>query len=619
MRRPGVKTAGYLAVLLGSFILAMAAGWLGAPIDNHAYDWMFRSHQESWPPESMVLAIDEQTLNRGGVPRMRRILAEGLDLLAPARPKVVAVDLILADAGDPAGDAALEAAFRRTPNLVLASDLMRDAQWEDPLPLFARSAAAIGHVHADLAFDGVSRQVPLEKAAGRARRWALALEAYRLSRGAAHITESPDDLEIGGTVVPARWSDSRLMRIRFLPPGPDGRPAIPSISIAELRRNPQLAERFRGKVVFVGVTAVSAAATDRFITPNSDGEQMPGVEIHAHIFETLAHGRFLTSASNLSVAALCFLLALAAVAAFAFRSGWQAYALAALVLLGAHMLPYELFARNIVFPYVAPLSAAWLAAAGAGTFQFFIVRRQLRFAEDERTRYQQAMHFVTHEMKTPLTAIQGSSELISRYTLTDEKRKQIADLINSESKRLARMIETFLNVERLTAGQIELKRETFPVSEVLDACLERARPLAERKQICIEVGATAEAGLTGDRELMEYAVYNLLNNAVKYSPAGTRVRVESGTEDGFLRLSVADQGIGMEPHELKRIFQKFYRTSRAVASGEKGTGIGLSIVQQIVALHGGRIEVTSEPGKGSCFTLLVPARLAGRAAGPQNA
>jgi signal transduction histidine kinase len=620
MRRPGVKTAGYLTVLLGSFVLATVAGWLGTPIDNHAYDWMFRRRQASWPPESIVLSIDEETLNRGGVSHMRRILAEGLDLLARAHPKVVAVDLILADAGDPAEDAALEAAFRRTPNLVLASDLMRNAEWEDPLPRFARTAAAIGHVHADLAFDGISRQVPLEKAAGRVRHWALALEAYRLSRGAAHITESPDDLEIGGAVVPAKWSDSRLMRIRFLPPAAEGRSAIPSISIAALRKNPGLVDRFRGKVVFAGVTAVSAAATDRFITPNSDGEQMPGVEIHAHIFETLAHGQFLAGASNLSVAGLCFLLALAAVAAFAFRSGWQSYALAALVLICAHMLPYELFARNVVFPYVAPLSAAWLAAVGAGTFQVFIVRRQLRFAEDERSRYQQAMHFVTHEMKTPLTAIQGSSELISRYPkLSDEKRKQIADLINAESKRLARMIETFLNVERLTAGQIDLKREIFPAAEVLDACLQRAQPLADRKQIRIEVGAVADAVLTGDRELMEYAVYNLLNNAVKYSPGETRIHVDAGAEDGLLRLSVTDQGIGMEPHELKRIFQKFYRTGRAVASGEKGTGIGLSIVQQIVALHGGRIEVTSEPGKGSCFTLVVPARLARHAAGSENA
>jgi signal transduction histidine kinase len=91
-----------------------------------------------------------------------------------------------------------------------------------------------------------------------------------------------------------------------------------------------------------------------------------------------------------------------------------------------------------------------------------VVRRNLGIEQAARARYQQAMHFVTHEMRTPLSAIQGSSELISRYALTEEKRKQIALLINSESKRLARMVEIFLNVERLSAGQMELKREAIP-------------------------------------------------------------------------------------------------------------------------------------------------------------
>ncbi len=119
----------------------------------------------------------------------------------------------------------------------------------------------------------------------------------------------------------------------------------------------------------------------------------------------------------------------------------------------------------------------------------------------------------------------------------------------------------------------------------------------------------AEAAIAGDRELMEYAVYNLLTNAVKYSPADTEVTVSAESDGNWLRIPVRDQGIGMDQHEVKKVFQKFYRTERAVASGEKGTGIGLSIVEQIVTHHGGRIEVTSAPGKGSCFTLVLPVRV----------
>jgi two-component system phosphate regulon sensor histidine kinase PhoR len=112
--------------------------------------------------------------------------------------------------------------------------------------------------------------------------------------------------------------------------------------------------------------------------------------------------------------------------------------------------------------------------------------------------------------------------------------------------------------------------------------------------------------IEGDRELMEYAVYNLLTNAVKYSPPETSITVSGVREGGSLRISVRDQGIGMDEKELRNIFRKFYRTKKAEASGEPGTGIGLSIVEQILTGHGGSIEVTSSPGRGSCFTMVLP-------------
>jgi signal transduction histidine kinase len=277
------------------------------------------------------------------------------------------------------------------------------------------------------------------------------------------------------------------------------------------------------------------------------------------------------------------------------------------MLLGAHVTPFLLFRAGLVFPFFAPLASAWLTAIAAASYQHFVARRALRASETERHRYQQAIHFVTHEMRTPLTAIQGSSELMGRYKLSEEKNKQIAEMINVESKRLARMIQTFLDVERLSDGQMELKREAFEVREIVETCVARARPLAERKNIRI-LTRELDGNLEGDRELMEYAVYNLLTNAVKYSPADTQITVGCRSEGPQLRLSVQDQGIGMDAKELRQIFQKFYRTKRAEASGEAGTGIGLSIVEQIVHHHGGKMEVTSQPGQGSCFTVVFPAR-----------
>src|SRR5262249_22667333 len=133
----------------------------------------------------------------------------------------------------------------------------------------------------------------------------------------------------------------------------------------------------------------------------------------------------------------------------------------------AMYFPGQLFKRDIVFPFSAPTLVAWLSVIGAATFQYFFVERQLKRTESEKSRYQQAIHWAAHEMRTPLTAIQGSSEIMTRYALPDDKRKQLSEMINSESKRLARLIQTFLDVERLAEGQMELKREPFEAAVVV--------------------------------------------------------------------------------------------------------------------------------------------------------
>lgn len=615
---PGARAGvlGYVATLALAFVLALAGGWLGAQVNNYAYDWMFRRHAATArPAESALLVVDENTLNRmGGVRRLREILAAGLERLAPARPRAVALDVTLPDEGEPQADARLEAALAALPNLVLPCELVDGGRrWEDPHPRFRRHAAALGHVHADPdPLDNVTRRVPLAKATGRDRRWALALEAFRLARSVPQVLETPEELEVGNLVIPTGRDPLRPMRIRYLPPGPEGVSRIPRLAIAELVAAPERADAFRDKVVFVGVIAQSAAR-DRLMTPFSYGRTMQGIEIHANAFETLAGGVFLRDAPELAATGFALVLVVLAGLAFWFRPGWQAYGLGAGVIALAHFAPHWLFARNVVLPYLGPVLAAVFSVSGAAAWQYFAVRRRWRQAEADRTRYQQAMHFVTHEMRTPLTAIQGSSELMARYNLSEEKRRQIAELIHSESRRMARMIETFLSVERLSAGQMELRRQPFEADEVIGTCVARVRPLAERKNIRIRVEPIEDGALEGDRELMEYAIYNLLTNAIKYSPPDTEVTVSGRREGTQVRIAVRDQGFGMDRDELRNLFRKFYRTRSAEASGEKGTGIGLCIVREIVTHHGGRIEVESEPGKGSCFTVVLPARAAARA------
>ena len=600
---PGSKSA---LIAGASLAVAVIASWsaAGRQADLWAYDFFLRLRPPpDAPPAALIAALDEETLRAyDGMANLRQPLTLALEKVASAAARSVAVDIQLADSYGPAWDERLSRAVQATPRLVLATTLVEDHRtgaiaWEDPHPEFARHAA-LGHVHADPDDDGVSRQVLLEQSAGDRRRWALALEAYRLATGGAPILETEDGLELAGVAIPAARRDRRALRVRYLPRG-----IVERISVKDLIEKPELAGRLRDRAVFLGVTV--QGGPDRLMTPYSHGVAMPGVEIHAHLYETLARREFLRSVSNLATLATATAVAAAMAACFLLLRGAPAFAAGFVLLLAAHALPYALFARQLVMPASMPAAAAWLGFLSLGTSRYLDTRRSLRTAESQRDRYQRAVHYVTHEMRTPLTAIQGSSELMGRYALNEEKRKEVAALIHRESRRLARMVETFLSVERLSAGQIELKKEAVPAAELAATCIERARPAADAKQIRLSARAAGEA-ILGDREFLEYACYNLITNAIKYSPPGADVRISVERSGGDVRLAVEDHGYGMDEQEVKNVFQRFYRARRAVESGEAGAGIGLALVEEIVVQHGGSIEVESRPNQGSRFTLVLP-------------
>ena len=231
----------YAGLLCLAWLVSVWASiYFGKSADNWAYDFIFSAaKQKPWPKHSVVLAIDERTLRaQGGARNIRSILVKALPLVNAARPKAVVIDVLLADR-DPSIDAALAEALRPIHNLVLASDLESDG-FEEPLPEFARSAAAIGHVHVGMGDDAVTRAIPLEKHYDpkHQRKWALALEAFRLSRGVRQIEEIyPSSVRVGETTIPADYQDAgrtegRLMRIRF------ARPAVPAVSMEDLLEQP---------------------------------------------------------------------------------------------------------------------------------------------------------------------------------------------------------------------------------------------------------------------------------------------------------------------------------------------------------------------------------------------
>ena len=590
------------ALLAACLALALFSDltFIGRRIDNNAYDSIYTLFPpENWTAHSAILAIDEAAYTKyGGPSQMRPMLVEALKALKPAHPQAIGIDVVLADSSDQ--DDELETALRDTPNVVLPCEFVKD-HWELPLEPFAKYAKGIGHVHPDEnQNDGVNRAIPLEMIQAGHHYWALALETFKVAKGAKFIEESPDDLTIGNSIIPSvRYGPQRLLTLRYRTAG------IPTISLVDLEDHPQRAHEFDNKIVFIGATAL-AGRRDQSVPPYGGG-YISGIEIHAQTIETLAEGRFINKVKDLTILAVCLLIGLLMFGIFSFFSGWTAYLAAGAVLLFAHIVPVLYFKSDLNFPYFASFATAWLSLVASAGYEYFVVRKQLAHSQSERDRYQQAIHFVAHEMRTPLSSIQGQSEMMNRFQLPEEKRKQMVESINSESKRLGSLIQTFLDVERLSDGQMQLKREAFETAAVVDSCAKRVRPLAERKKIQLHVAEPLEGSLNGDRELMEYAIYNLMTNAVKYSPAETEVWVTARQENGHIKVSVKDQGIGMDEQEQKKVFQKFYRTKRAENSGEAGTGIGLSIVDQIVTHHGGKMELTSVPGKGSCFTIILPA------------
>lgn len=600
--RPGIV---YAALSLSAAVAGVVLAWtpLAGRFDNILYDSFFRLSAAAAPTgQTAVIGFDERTLSaHGGLRQLRPTLTAVLERLRQAQPKAVAIDFTLTDPGLAGEDEALANAISALPSVVLASEMLPDGSaWQDPAPVLKARASGLGHVGAlPGPGDDINRRVPLERVAGRARRWALSLETFRQTLGAPEILATPTGLEAGSWRLESRWDQGRPMWIRYRPAG-----ALPLVSAADVIQGRAI-DTLQGRVIFVGVTAVSAA-DDRLFTPLSDVLQVPGVVIHAQAFETLAAGDAPREAPLSSSVLLALALAVLAAVLFSFSMGWPAYIGAASLLVAAHAAPWLAFQRGWVLPAMPPAAASWFAVLGCASYQYFVVRRRMVSSEAATERYQKAFHFVAHEMRTPLTAIQGSSELISRYNLPEPKRKELGSMINSESKRLARMITTFLDVEKLSAGEMELRLTTFPVQELIDVCLARAAPLAERKQIRLESQVEEALQLKADRELMEYALYNLITNAIKYSPADSDVRVLAAASGGQARLAVADRGMGMDSGEVKNLFRKFYRTRKAEASGEIGTGIGLSIVREIITHHDGRVEVESEPGKGSTFTLVLP-------------
>jgi len=246
------------------------------------------------------------------------------------------------------------------------------------------------------------------------------------------------------------------------------------------------------------------------------------------------------------------------------------------------------------------------AAAALSTAEAFARQRQ---AVEQLERVNRAksefVSIVSHEFRTPLTGIQGFSEMMRDEDLSVAEMKEYAGDINRDAQRLTRMINDMLDLARIESGRMTLHREQVDINAVVEDVASRIKPLAPDHAIVLDLQPDLPR-LDADRDRITQVVSNLLNNAVKYSPTGGEIALRTRVDGGGIRLVVKDQGLGIPKDALETIFERFSRVESEATEAIQGTGLGLPIVRQIVELHGGRVWAESELGRGSVFHVVLP-------------
>jgi two-component system, OmpR family, phosphate regulon sensor histidine kinase PhoR len=215
---------------------------------------------------------------------------------------------------------------------------------------------------------------------------------------------------------------------------------------------------------------------------------------------------------------------------------------------------------------------------------------------------------VSHEFKTPLTAIQGFAETLLAGAMDDpQNRIRFLQIILDHSRRLARLTDDLLELSRMDADRVDLELDRLSVSQFVQSCIETTQRSAAEKNLRVSVNLkTSLPDIAADRRRLAEVLQNLLDNAVQYTPSGGRITVSASSDGDEVEFSVSDTGIGIPKVDQPRIFERFYRVDVARSREVGGTGLGLSIAKHLVEAHGGRIWVESEVGQGSQFHFTVP-------------
>jgi signal transduction histidine kinase len=233
--------------------------------------------------------------------------------------------------------------------------------------------------------------------------------------------------------------------------------------------------------------------------------------------------------------------------------------------------------------------------------------RQLEVASQHKSEFLANM---SHELRTPLNAIIGFSEVLSErmFGELNEKQEEYLKDIYASGQHLLSLINDILDLSKIEAGKMDLEVSDFDLPATIDNALMLVRERAARRDIELQRAVDERLGqIQGDERKIRQVLLNLLSNAIKFTPQGGRIDVRAKRVNGFIEVSVSDTGVGIAPGDQDAVFEEFRQVGTAAKKVE-GTGLGLALSRKFIELHGGKIWVRSEVGKGSTFTFTVPVR-----------
>ncbi len=274
----------------------------------------------------------------------------------------------------------------------------------------------------------------------------------------------------------------------------------------------------------------------------------------------------------------------------------------------AEELPPGLVGDRVIEVHCAPYRDAGGESIGAVA----VLRDVTELRESERLRRELTAN-VSHELRTPLTSIKGFTETLLDGAMRDEDTcRRFLTIINSEADRLVKLVDDLLDLSRLESKRATLDLRRVDVGALAAHAVDKLQPLAQTGGLTLDLRSLPGVWVTADRDRLEQVLTNLIDNALKYTPAGGRVEVSVTRDHGDVAVAVSDTGRGIRPEDVPHVFERFYRADRSrtrgpsIGAASGGTGLGLAIAKHIVEAHGGRIGVRSQLDEGTTFTFTLP-------------